>query len=227
MAHLEVPNIFAGSAMAQNTTGELFFNALEQMDDRITAADAREIAVQGLSQQLCEAKIEITQLQELSETDQLTGLANRRAFMKDYHKRQAVADRRTAANNTSVMVIDLDGFKQVNDQVSYAAGDAVLIKVAEILNMNVRSADDVYRWGGDEFVILLEGITTDRSDDVATAIIQEIADTTPVTASIGIGAADFKLEPSDIIATANHALHSAKANGKNAVVRFDEELAEL
>jgi diguanylate cyclase (GGDEF)-like protein len=87
-------------------------------------------------------------------TDPLTGLANRRAFEQRLDERLAVP----SAEPFSVIMLDVDGLKQVNDADGHAAGDAVLEEVASVLRSHVRQEDLVTRWGGDEFVLLLPGL---------------------------------------------------------------------
>lgn len=93
----------------------------------------------------------IERLAATARTDPLTGLANRRAFERELEQRLAGA----SPEPFCVIMLDVDGLKQVNDAQGHAAGDAVLKRVASVLTANLRAADVVTRWGGDEFVLLM------------------------------------------------------------------------
>jgi diguanylate cyclase (GGDEF)-like protein len=161
-------------------------------------------------------------LGELSRLDPLTGLANRREFRaRGEHDLEVAA--RTGAP-TSLLFIDLDNFKDVNDRLGHATGDEVLRTVGAALSRVVRRSDLAARLGGDEFALLLLG--SDESD--ARRIAEKVRDSLcqafarqalPVTLSIGIAAADsggtgFR----DLLAAADRAMYAAKAAGKNAIV---------
>lgn len=96
----------------------------------------------------------IKTLESLSFTDELTGLVNRRAFEMALSRELAAVSRDPSQTGTVIMV-DLDGFKQINDRFGHAAGDAYLVAVAEVLRGALRETDTVARLGGDEFAILL------------------------------------------------------------------------
>lgn len=99
----------------------------------------------------------IRELENLSNTDELTHLLNRRGFMTNLHRALAFAVRSHVSG--SVIMIDLDRFKMVNDRHGHAAGDALLKAVAESLRHRVRETDSICRLGGDEFAVLMPGIT--------------------------------------------------------------------
>jgi len=106
-------------------------------------------AVRDVSKRILEQK---ARLQQLSETDGLTGLLNRRRFNQELEKAWALAKRQVAVD---IVALDLDGFKQLNDQYGHAAGDQVLKALADCLNTCTRDTDIAARLGGDEFVVLL------------------------------------------------------------------------
>jgi diguanylate cyclase (GGDEF)-like protein len=103
---------------------------------------------------IAEQREKIRQLETLSYCDGLTGLLNRRGFEAAL-KRELAAVGRTAHSEGTLILIDLDGFKRVNDSYGHAAGDAYLIEVADFLRMHCRPNDVIARLGGDEFVIIL------------------------------------------------------------------------
>jgi len=145
--------------------------------------------------------------------DPLTGLGNR-------HMMTSTVDR--AGGALSVVFIDLDDFKQVNDRYSHAVGDEVLRRIAVILRTHCRSDDVPVRYGGDEFVILVaggavaaEGIGARLHDAVRKAPWWQVARGLTVTVSVGVGHGDSAHET---IAAADSALHSAKSAGRDRVV---------
>jgi diguanylate cyclase (GGDEF)-like protein len=157
--------------------------------------------------------------------DGLTGLANRTAFQAHA---SAVLDAAGADELTGVLVLDLDGFKQVNDTLGHAAGDELLVGVADQLRASVRTGDTVARLGGDEFVILLPRLR--RAEDiekVGAAILRRLAE--PVTldgrpigvrASIGAAVASGSaIDALELVKQADAALYQAKAGGKGVLRR--------
>jgi diguanylate cyclase (GGDEF)-like protein len=132
-------------------------------------------------------------LAELATQDPLTGLANRRRFMERLD--ETVARRNRSSESAAVVYFDLDGFKQINDGLGHAAGDAVLIEVARRLSVAVRGSDLVARIGGDEFAALLEPVDGINGADVwarrmADAVEQPFAvGDHPVPIGVSVGAA--------------------------------------
>lgn len=104
------------------------------------------------------------QLKELAATDALTGLANRRCFLD--RMVAEIARTRRSGRSLSVVLIDLDGFKAVNDAHGHAKGDEILIRVAEALERSVRASDLAARFGGDEFVLMLPETEVGQAEEV-------------------------------------------------------------
>jgi len=161
-------------------------------------------------------------------TDSLTGLANRRSFDDELALEWRRAER--VGDTLALILIDLDNFKSVNDDRGHQAGDAVLRRVAAILDSGARNADLAARYGGEEFALLapetdLLGATklADRlRGDLEAAKIElpggkEIS----VTASFGVAVKGTLERPEQLIAAADEALYEAKRNGKNRVVAAD------
>ncbi len=161
--------------------------------------------------------------------DQLSGLANR-ALFNDRGQHALLRAQRTGMS-IAVLVIDLDGFKHVNDSLGHHAGDAVLCSVAAKLLSVARVGDTVARLGGDEFAILMEDLTDDEDPVVAAerirAELREIETTEDlvdyvVTASIGVAVSDgTNSAVSDLLRDGDIAMYSAKAAGKDAVHTFE------
>ena len=162
-------------------------------------------------------------LVRLSETDELTGLANRRAFQTNLDK--ARGGGMDADRTCSVVLIDLNDFKPLNDRMGHAAGDAALVLVSALLRKCVRESDVVARLGGDEFSILLPDATPERAQAVATEIRNRIAatplplhgETVALSASIGVACeTEARAAGTDIVALADERLYKDKARQKRA-----------
>ncbi|MEO6154321.1 MAG: sensor domain-containing diguanylate cyclase, partial [Thermomonas sp.] len=160
-------------------------------------------------------------LEKLVRIDSLTGLANRRQL--DERLAIAITRARRHRQPLALMYLDIDHFKQVNDTLGHAAGDAVLRGFAQRLISNVRASDLVARLGGDEFVILVEDAGLPGSAEViarkliAAMAIPIDADGTPVasTTSIGIAFSSNAPDSEALMAGADAALYSAKDAGRN------------
>ena len=155
-----------------------------------------------------------------AETDALTTLLNRRAF--DDHSRALLGDPGTQP--VTLLILDLDRFKNFNDRHGHPAGDAMLIAVAQSLRAAVRAGDRVYRHGGDEFAVLLPATPRAVGERVAERIRSAIATLdsgagTRITASIGAAShPDDAATRDDLVATADAALYRAKGSGGDRVV---------
>ena len=170
-------------------------------------------------------------VQDLAERDALTGAANRRMFQVSLERTlEAVEPKGRKDMITTILFIDLDDFKVVNDTLGHAAGDALLVAVTERISNLVRSTDLVARLGGDEFAILTEDEPDlARSRAMAERLVQElrapyvIADRpVVVTSSIGIASArDAVAGATDLVRNADVAMYMAKANGKSGFAIFD------
>lgn len=160
------------------------------------------------------------QLEDHSLTDPLTGLPNRRMLMHRLTNAQ-----RRAFRNQSLMVLavlDLDGFKVVNDELGHASGDQRLLLAANAIRTAIRDIDTVARLGGDEFVIILEELRTPKEvQAILERIVHAVAaggngDMYKITASIGatIYPLDFT-EPETLLRHADEAMYLSKRNGGN------------
>ena len=164
--------------------------------------------------------------------DPLTGLANRTLFMDRVD--HALALRTRDESTTTVMFCDLDDFKTVNDSLGHAAGDALLIAVADRLRTCLRPADTVGRLGGDEFAVLIEG-GAEPPSQVAARLVDALGEpvmlagrSVTVTVSVGLAttstAADDCLEGPELLRRADSAMYLAKRSGKARWV--DDDLAQ-
>ena len=160
--------------------------------------------------------------------DPLTGLPNRRQLLEVLTQRLAATGEERA---TTLLFLDLDDFKEVNDSLGHTAGDLLLTTVAQRLLSGVRSADLVARFGGDEFAVLCPGVGDEESaTELAQRLLQRL--TVPVTigsaevvvgASIGVVVADEGHRAADqLLRDADAAMYQAKAAGRNRWRLFDE-----
>jgi diguanylate cyclase (GGDEF)-like protein len=163
-----------------------------------------------------------------ADSDQLTSLYNRRGFL------QLLAAARRSAEGASVdalLMVDLDDFKHVNDSYGHAAGDGLLMEIADRIARAAGPAGWPARLGGDEFVVLLTGLPDVEAADRAAERLREdllqpvhlTEATVSVGASIGIAIATPELTAGDLMRCADIAMYSAKAKGKNRVERFTPE----
>jgi diguanylate cyclase (GGDEF)-like protein/PAS domain S-box-containing protein len=162
--------------------------------------------------------------------DDLTGLANRALFMDRLE--HALLRLQRAPSTIAVLFVDLDDFKAVNDGLGHAAGDALLVAVADRLEKCLRPSDTIARLGGDEFAVLLDDIE-DRAMASATAerLLETLQMPVPigdlavnVPASIGIAVVDEPAAPESLMRDADIALYRAKGDGKGRVAEFDASM---
>ncbi|WP_028670241.1 GGDEF domain-containing protein [Saccharospirillum impatiens] len=164
-------------------------------------------------------------LKRLANQDELTQLFNRRAFfnISDDLFDESVR----AVSDFSVLMIDLDHFKQVNDQWGHAIGDHCLQQTAQTLQAQLREQDILARLGGEEFAVTLPGIDADEARDIAQRLCRCLAqkpvmvDGQAIQITVSVGGVQRKKEHAnvqDMLLQADHALYSAKSNGRNKVI---------
>ncbi len=175
-----------------------------------------------------EAKRLMEHLKESSLRDAMTGLYNRR-FLEEYVT-TLVATSQRRKTSFSILMLDLDYFKQVNDTFGHEAGDKVLKTLAETLSKSVRSSDMVVRYGGEEFLIILMDTNAESALKIAENIRAKVEDTkislpgTMLQKTISIGVSEFPLDTDtfwQVVKYADVALYAAKMQGRNRVLRFD------
>ena len=167
----------------------------------------------------------VAEARRLASTDTLTGLLNRRAFVERIDKARAASDKQLFP--ISVLLLDVDHFKKVNDTLGHDAGDAVLQGVARTLMNIARKSDFVARWGGEEFVVALSNTAEAGARVAAERVRRAIADAKFIlpngnehraTASVGLASAESaEWVLDDLLGRADKAMYSAKHRGRNRV----------
>jgi diguanylate cyclase (GGDEF)-like protein len=164
-------------------------------------------------------------LRALALTDNLTGLANRRLLFQRIDRASQRLSR--TPGRLALLFIDLDDFKEINDTLGHASGDAVLIEVARRLRAIVRDHDTVARLGGDEFLVLVEDLDgEDHPEELAERVIRAVSE--PIAcqsgvartgASIGYAVIDAPIEAAEaFVAAADRAMYGAKRQGGGRVL---------
>lgn len=152
-------------------------------------------------------------------TDALTGVSNRRAM--DDTLQSLVAMKNRYQVDFSLVIIDIDHFKSINDERGHVAGDQVLQSVARMIDETARETDIVTRYGGEEFVVLMPQTDLTGAGVFSDRVRQLVEDKLAITVSAGIAAARDGETCEDILQRADTALYHAKSGGRNRVSRHD------
>jgi diguanylate cyclase (GGDEF)-like protein/PAS domain S-box-containing protein len=182
-----------------------------------------ERLVVAIVRDITDRKLRQDELRYLSDHDALTGLVNRRALDRELAKRLAHARRHGV--QTTLMLLDLDGFKLVNDRLGHLEGDRLLCDLVRAIERRLRAGDTLARLGGDEFAIVLPYTSPAAAESIARellGIVREVARETTrgavdVTASIGV--APLADAAGVVIAAADAAMYEAKRAGGDTVLR--------
>lgn len=171
-------------------------------------------------------RLDEEKLHQAATTDSLTGLFNRRVFFDAANHEMARLKR--SGTSLSVLMLDVDFFKKINDKAGHAIGDQVLIQLSQMLKSSLREVDIIARVGGEEFAIILPDTSQEGAQRVAENLRRNVekivvANWTPiygpVTISIGVAKVETNTQQAfdDILANADKALYQSKANGRNQV----------
>ncbi|EJI2329879.1 GGDEF domain-containing protein [Vibrio cholerae] len=164
----------------------------------------------------------------LTDVDQLTGLLNRTAFERTVKRQQAHSSR--SGETLNLALIDADHFKEVNDTYGHNFGDYVLEELADCFEDNTRPFDSVFRYGGEEFLVLLPSTNPEQAEHVMNRLREAVAkmsisnDGVSITQTVSIGVASLGCseEPDEAIERADQALYKAKETGRNKVVLWQK-----
>lgn len=197
--------------------------------DKSTPADLNKGVVWIIDDISKRKKLE-DDLRSLAETDELTGLRNRRSFMSSARVEFERFDRYNSP--LSIVMIDIDHFKSVNDRYGHAAGDIVLKRFADICREQFRGVDIVGRLGGEEFAVLLPVTLADEAVQVAQRLrsackrtyIYVGDDKLMITASLGVACAEKDSDVQSLLSRADKALYQAKSAGRDRVEFAEDEV---
>ncbi|MDR3449063.1 MAG: GGDEF domain-containing protein [Alphaproteobacteria bacterium] len=200
---------------------EMFAPATLPEDEQVALLATRQALMQA--EDVIRVQEErIRQLESLAVTDELTGLSNRRGFTHAFERELARA-RRDSGENGVLIMVDLDGFKAINDQYGHQAGDAYLCAVAKVLQDSVRSTDTVARLGGDEFGLVLAHTTEKHGAKRLAKLEQALRNRSmmwngrPIAlrASFGLACYTAADRPESVMRAADIRLYAHKARNKS------------
>jgi diguanylate cyclase (GGDEF)-like protein len=219
-----MPDTLCLPLIAQGETlGLLYF---EPIGDA-TAPETPEIYIAILAENISLALANFRlrdALRELALTDPLTGLANRRQLDTRLEEQLDKAFR--SGHPISCLMLDVDHFKRFNDTFGHEAGDAVLREVGALLRSSVREPELAFRYGGEEFTLLLPGLDAERAAERAEELRGRLADLKtahdgtdlgPITVSVGVACAPELCRLGRLLQVADNALLDAKARGRDRV----------
>jgi diguanylate cyclase (GGDEF)-like protein len=164
----------------------------------------------------------IRKLRRASSTDPLTGLLNRRAM--DWHVKNTLRQGRTSDEPLTVLVLDVDHFKRINDQFGHAVGDAALMRFAQLLTTACRGSDRVARMGGEEFAVLMPGATSAHAAERAARFAETLREDRTIdglrmTVSGGIATATTsQADWDELLRRADDAVYRAKHGGRDRIL---------
>lgn len=210
-----------------NSEGKVIgaYQAVNKLDENgndsyFSETDVKRIK---LATAFCGRTLESHLLYSEATQDQLTGLQNRRGLYTHYEKNIIPI---LSSQNASIIICDIDHFKRVNDTWGHNAGDAVLKHVANIYLSLIGAKDGVFRWGGEEFIMLLPGKDLIQAAEFAEQCRQTIEASTchfedldiKITMSFGVSLLDATLSTAQNVQTADEKLYYAKSHGRNQVI---------
>lgn len=174
-----------------------------------------------LGQYIEELKVSNEKLEQTAAVDSLTGAYNRRRFDDDLSL--IIKKREKNGSTFSLVFMDVDHFKNINDQYGHKKGDLVLQRISELIKKNIRSTDSLFRWGGDEFIVILPDAKLENAEKIAEKLRKNIASHNfgigqNITFSIGVGEYHSEEDTDQVLMRLDEALFAAKSGGRNCVV---------
>ncbi len=189
------------------------------------ATDSRLVEEnQAMSEEITRLRLRVLELEQAADTDPLIPIYNRRAFIREVSRAQTVMQRYDLLS--SVIFMDLDGFKAINDRYGHAIGDQLLQKIGEVLKVGVRDCDMVARLGGDEFGILLFKTTPELAKAKAATLSCRIAEQAidmptgkvNVTAAWGVAPCEPADSPEKVLDRADRNMYMAKRSRDSRLI---------
>ena len=216
-ANIVVPVDVAGQPRWWSLTGRPTFDRFKNF-----------VGFRGVGADVTEATQDARRTAYLASYDSLTGLANRIVFQRALEEACADAEE----SRSAVLYLDLDGFKQVNDTLGHATGDALLFAVAQRIRNCVREGDMAARLGGDEFAILMQGASEQAASLLAQRVLEGVSHPVfleghkvEVRVSIGIALSAPGVPPAALLDNADRALYQAKTGGRGTYRLFSRSPA--
>lgn len=212
-----------------NCKGEFIgaYQAINKLDNDGKFDIVEDVRKLSLAAFICGITLESETFLDDSMHDKLTELKNRMGFHHDYKNiYQKLLNNQKEFHTVSLFICDIDFFKKVNDTYGHNAGDAVLKHVADHFRKNSRNCDGVYRWGGEEFIVILPDTTPEQAAETAERLRLVIEASVckfeeleiKVTMSFGVTEIDPSVSIEDNISVADEKLYTAKQNGRNQVI---------
>lgn len=222
--------VWRGELFSRRKDGSIYVE--EETVTPVRGKDGRVGHVIAVKQDVTPRRRSEERIRHLALHDPLTDLPNRRALEENLVR---VVDRSARGTRSTLILLDLDNFKIVNDSLGHPAGDRVLVDLGRLLVATVRPGDLVFRLGGDEFVVLLEAVSVDAGRVTAERIRHAVDSrrfileerSFALSVSLGVVPIDGRLDGPAVLALADTALYSAKEKGKNRVVVFDSGALRL
>jgi len=220
-----------------NEDNSLIISITTKDDSTINSINAKIPSIKNYleaAKPVIESRILMAKLRDTSLRDGMTGLYNRRFLEEfiDQVMKQAARENETY----SVLMLDVDFFKMVNDTYGHDVGDKVIVEIGKVLRENIREADLAIRYGGEEFVVMLHNATQEGALKVAQQIHKAFADLVfdvgngeTMSKTMSIGMAKFPTDGDTIwkcIKYADTALYVAKTTGRNKIVEYTKEMSE-
>jgi diguanylate cyclase (GGDEF)-like protein len=176
--------------------------------------------VNKANEEIKRLKQKVKQLQDESNLDPLTKTLNRRALKKYLSN---VCNKQNFKHELHLLIIDLDDFKLINDKYGHIAGDKILIFISNMLKHTLRDGDKIFRYGGEEFIIVLNRINKEQCEIITKRLVDKISSNNllykgeSIKVTVSIGSTTFKVgdTPESLIHRADEALYEAKRTGKN------------
>ncbi len=217
-------NVWRGELHNRRKDGTVYVE--EQTITPVRAADGEIRHFISIKQDVTARKQNEEQIRHLALHDPLTNLSNRHAFEESLARTVFRARR---GSPSTLLLLDLDNFKIVNDALGHPAGDRVLIEVARLIGTLVRPSDEVARFGGDEFAVLLDGVTLDGARLTAERLRRSVDEhrfyvgdrAFDLGISVGVVPVEGTVDAPSLMAVADTALYTAKEKGRNRVIVVD------
>ncbi len=227
----ETNDSFGYLAQVFNRMAQNLQNAFEEQERQRLLIQARTLELEEMHRHMEELNEELrmknAQLEQAAQTDGLTGLFNHGAFQEALRTEIQRAER--LRQPLSLIMLDVDHFKQFNDTFGHPAGDEVLRQVAEVLRHQARPYDIVARYGGEEFAIILPSTPLEdalRAAERLRQAIERIPNShAPITASLGVAEYQRGSMPASLLYNADSALYHAKRSGRNRVCHYHDSAA--